>query len=152
MALCGKVNNPAWRVPQESSCEPDGLDQSFPDPLRLSVGADSDRAEEPDTSPPCREIGPDQFTVHLRGKAGDVLGREPAIDIVQVGPEILRVGCAEKRAKGGAKDAPGRRQIVLGQRSNCGAQLLPPMLRVGQPQGAPAIQGAPPGATPRPSC
>ena len=103
----------------------DGLDEVFPDPLRLSFGAYRDRAEEPDASPLGHEIGPDQLAVDLRGEAGDVLSREPAVDIVEVGPEILRVGRTEKRAKGGAKDAPGCRQVALGQRSNDGAQRFP---------------------------
>jgi hypothetical protein len=102
----------------------DGLDQAFPDPLRLAIGADRDRAEEPDAAPPGDEIGPDQFAVDLCGETGDVLSREPAIDIVEVDPEILRVGRTEKRAEGGAENAPGCRQIAPGQRSNYGAQLF----------------------------
>ncbi len=102
----------------------DGLDQAFPDPLRLSVGTDRERPEKSDTTPPGDEIGSDQLAVHLRGETGDVLGREPAIDIVEIGPEILRVGRTEKRTEGGAEDMPGCRQIALGQRSNYGAQLF----------------------------
>ena len=115
------------------------------------IGADRDRAEEPDAPPPGHEIGTDQLAVYLRREAGDVLGREPAIDIVEVGPEILRIGCAEKRPEGGAEDAPSSRQIALGQRSNCGAQLSPnnsrwaDARRTGYP-GSPARRNASPSA------
>lgn len=152
MALCGNVNSPAWRVPQASSCELTGLDQVFSDPLRLAIRADRDRPEEPDAAPLSGKIGPDQFAVHLRGKTGDVFSREPAVDIVEVGPEIFRVGSAEKRAEGGAEDAPGCRQIVIGQRSNYGAQLSLLMIPRMAGSADPATRGAPPGATPRPAC
>ena len=92
--------------------------------MRLSIGADRQRPEEPDAAPLGDEIGPDELAVDLRDETGDVLSREPAIDIVEVGPEILRVGRTEKGAEGGAEDTPGCRQIALGKRSNDSAQLF----------------------------
>jgi hypothetical protein len=116
------------------------------------IGTDRDRPEEPDATPSGGEVGADQSTVFLRRERSHVLGAEAAVDVIAIGPEILRVGGAKKRAKGGAEDAPGRRQIVLGQRSNYGAQLFLLMIPRIAGSADPATRGVPPGATPRPSC
>ena len=130
----------------------DGLDQILPGPAPLMIGTDRDRPEEPDAAPPGGEIGADQRTVFLRRERSDVLGAEAAVDVIAIGPEILRVGGTEERAEGGAEDAPGCRQIVLGQRSNYGAQLSLLMIPRIAGSADPASRGAPPGATPRPAC
>ena len=115
------------------------------------IGTDRDRPEEPDAAPPGGEIGADQRTVFLGRKRSDVLGAEAAVDVIAIGPEILWVGGTEKRAEGGAEDAPGCRQIAPGQRSNYGAQLSLLMIPRIAGSADPATRGAPPGATPRPA-
>src|SRR5690348_11936667 len=98
--------------------------RSFPIPCACRSGRTVIGPKNPTLPPVGDEIRPDQLPVQLRGETGDVLSREPAIDIVEVGPEILRVGRTEKRAEGGAEDAPGCRQIAPRQRSNYDAQLI----------------------------
>ena len=38
MALCGKVNSPAWRVPHASSCKLTASTRSFPIPWACRLG------------------------------------------------------------------------------------------------------------------
>ena len=126
----------------------DGLDQVFPDPLRLSIGADRKRPKEPDAAPLGDEIGPDELAVDLRDETGDVLSREPAIDIVEIGQKFSGSGAARnvpkavqrmRRAAGRSPSVNGRIMAFSSSSDNS---------RLGA-RGALAIRGAPPVATPR---
>ena len=72
------------------------------------------RAEEADAAPINRKVGADEFPVQRRTERGDVTGGMTAEDIIPVGPEILRVGRAEKRAEGDTDNARGFRQVSHG--------------------------------------
>ena len=89
--------------------------QRLADALPLPVRAHRDRPEEADAAPARREVRADQLAVQLRAEARDVLGAEPAVDIVAIGPEVVGIRRAEERSKGLAADAPGFRQIGFGQ-------------------------------------
>ena len=94
-----------------------GLDEALADSVRLPVGADRDRPEEPDAAPTGRKTAANQFTVELRTEAGDVLGPEAPKDIIAVGPEILGIGRTQnvpkelqrmRRATGKSRSVSGR--------------------------------------------
>ena len=96
----------------------DGFDQGLADAPPLPLRAHRDRPEKAETAPARREIRADQLAVQLRSKARDVLGPEPAIDIVAISPEILRIRRAQERPESGAADTPRLRQIGTGQWSD----------------------------------
>ena len=55
-----------------------------------------------------------------------MFGSELAVDVVEVGPEIVEIGRAEKRAEGAAYDALGLRQVLVRKRSYVVRHLLLP--------------------------
>ena len=102
-----------------------GGDEALPDAGIPQIGPGRQRSEESDAAPARREIRSDKRAlVIFRGESRQVLGPEPAIDIVEVAPELLRSG-AVKSAKGNPDDPLCLGQIGLGERANNGHELLP---------------------------
>ena len=71
----------------------------FAMPCPCRSGRDGDRSEKADAAPFRHEISANQFPVAFGGKARDMLGAEPAIDVIAVGAEGRRVGCSETRTE-----------------------------------------------------
>src|SRR6516162_11375833 len=101
-------------------------DKPLPDAAVPQIGPGRQRPAKADAAPARREIRSDERTlVVLRGEGGSVFGLEPAMDIVEVAPELLRVRRAEKGPKGNPHDALRFRQIGLSERANDRHELLP---------------------------
>lgn len=90
----------------------DRLDQGLADAPPLPLGAHRDRPEKAEAAPACREIRADQLAVELRSKARDMLGPEPAIEIVAIGPEILGIRRVQERPESGAANLPRLQKIA----------------------------------------
>jgi hypothetical protein len=81
-----------------------GGDKALADTAIPQHGVDGNRPKKPDAAPARREIRAGERPFMFGGEGSGVLGTEPAMDEVAVGPEVFRIGCAEKRAKGELED------------------------------------------------
>ena len=93
-------------------------EQSAGDTALLELGTHGEGAEEPDASPSGREVGADQLPIELCAEGGDVGGVVPAIDVVTIVPEILRIGNADEGTKSETDDARGFRQVAFIERTH----------------------------------
>ena len=103
-------------------------DEALSDAALPYIGPCRQRPEKADAAPARREIRSDKHALVVFGsERGSVLGSKPAIDIVEVAPELLRVRYAEKGAEGDPNDALRLGQVGLGKRANDG-HILPPVI------------------------
>ena len=93
-------------------------EQSAGDTALLELGTHGEGAEEPDASPSGREVGADQLPIELCAEGGDVGGAVPAVDVVAIVPEILRIGNADEGTKSETDDARGFRQVAFIERAH----------------------------------
>ncbi len=95
-----------------------GRDQWLGDALVPKIGADRQRAEEPDAAPVGGEVDAGERAGFIvGGEGGGVLAAEPAIDVIEIGPEIVEICDAHKGAEGAPHDALRMRQIALLERT-----------------------------------
>src|SRR4029077_12807278 len=92
------------------------------------LGTHGEGAEEPDASPSGREVGTDQLPIELCAEGGDVGGVVPAVDVIAIVPEILRIGNADEGTKSETDDARRFREVAFIERAHHRLALLNPSL------------------------
>src|SRR5947208_14872222 len=102
-------------------------DQGLGDVLVPQIGPDRERAEKADAAPVGGEVDAGERAVVV-GREGDgVLAAEAAIDVIEIGPEIVEIGDAEEGTEGAPHDALPLWQVALFKWTNVEhVPILPP--------------------------
>src|SRR5438093_737286 len=96
----------------------DGGHQLLANALVRRAGSNCHRTEEAHAAPAGGQVRPDKLTVDLSDKGGSRISTPAGARIVEIRPELLRLGCAEERAECEGDDLSGGREITLSQRAN----------------------------------
>jgi hypothetical protein len=93
--------------------------EALSDPAVPQIGPGRQGSEKADTAPARRETRSEDGTrLILCSESGCVLGPEAAIDIIEVAPKSLWIGCAQEGPEGKPQDALRLRQVGFLQRAN----------------------------------
>ena len=82
----------------------DRTDERLADTAVPQIGMHRQGTEKLNAAPPCREVGADHLAVEFGSEARDMLGAEPAVNIITVGPECRRIGRTKARSESAAAD------------------------------------------------